>query len=103
MNETKEKEDFISTCHCFKETTSHPSIFKSNEYEAIRISNIAFLVVLIFPTVSLNATTIITLWKSPSLKKKLSCFVIFLNSLVDLGVGCACVSIVVYFLQCAIC
>lgn len=98
MNKTEETEDFITTCHYFSKTTTHVSGFKSDEYATIRISNVAFLAVLIFPTVLLNATAIITIRKSPSLKKKLSCFIIFLNSLVNLGVGCVCIPIVVYFL-----
>ena len=91
-------EDSITTCHYFSTTTTHVSSFKSNKYATIRISNIAFLAVLILRMVLLNVTTIITIWKSPSLKKKLSCFVIFLISLVDLIVGCVCIPIVLYFL-----
>ena len=86
------------TCHYFSKTTRHVSSFKSDDYEIIRISNIVFVAVLIFPTVLLNATRIITIWKSPSLRKKLSCFVIFLNSWVNQGVGCVCIPILVYFL-----
>ena len=98
MNGTKETEDFITTCHYFSKTTTHVSSFKSTKYITIRISNIVFLCLLIFPSVLLNATAAITIWKRPPLKKKLSCFVIFLNSLVDLGVGCIGLPIVVHFL-----
>ena len=48
MKETEETEDFITACHYFSKTTSYVSSFKSNEYETIRISNVAFLAVLIF-------------------------------------------------------
>ena len=86
----------LTICDILGRTTVH--ISESRKYEINRIFNIVFLGVLIVSTVLLNAVAVITIWKRAKLKNKHCYFVIFVQSSVDLGIGCTAMSIVFFFL-----
>jgi magnesium-transporting ATPase (P-type) len=67
-------------------------------YEINRIHNVVFLCLLVFPTILLNALAIVTIQRTPQLRKKVCYFVILVQSVVDLGVGSIAVPILTYFL-----
>ena len=90
--------DFLTVCSLFNRKTDHVIRFESSTYVIIRIHNIAFLCVLIFPTIFLNALAIITIQSTPQLQKKVCYFVILVQSVVDLAVGSLAIPILVYFL-----
>jgi hypothetical protein len=82
----------------FNKEIDYVTGFSSEKYEINRISNIAFLAVLMISTIVLNAVAIITIQKTAKLKDKLCYFTIFIQSVVDLGVGCIVIPIINIFL-----
>jgi hypothetical protein len=98
MNESEKLGNVLTTCYIINKKTDHVTGFSSKKYEINRISNIAFLGVLTVSTILLNAVAIITIQKAPKLKDKLCFFVILIQSVVDLGVGCIVIPTVSVFL-----
>ncbi len=98
MSHSATDDDFLTVCFLFNKKTDHVITFASNTYEIIRISNVVFLFFLLFPTIFLNAVAIITIQRTPQLRKKVCYFVIFVQSLFDLGVGFIAIPILMYFL-----
>ena len=98
MNESEKFRNLLSTCYMFNKEIDYVTGFSSEKYEINRISNIAFLAVLMMSTILLNAVAIITIQKTAKLKDKLCYFTIFIQSVVDLGVGCIVIPIINIFL-----
>jgi hypothetical protein len=88
----------LVTCSRASKTTQLVISFESTAHENNRISNVVFLVLLMFPTIFLNAVAIITIQKTRSLKTKLCYYVILVQSSVDLGVGCFGTPIMIIYL-----
>jgi hypothetical protein len=99
MNESEkfDHEGLLTTCYHLNKERSYVTGFSSKTYEINRISNIVFLGVLTVSTILLNAFAIITIQKNPKLKNKFCYFVIFIQSFVDLGVGCIVIPAVTVF------
>ena len=98
MNQSEKLANLIITCYPQNKKVTRVTGFVSKKYEINRISNIAFLGVLMVSTILLNSVAVITIQKTPQLKKKLCYFVIFIQSIVDLVVGCIVIPIVSVFL-----
>ncbi len=98
MSHSATDDDFLTVCSLFNKKTDHVITFTSNTYEIIRIFNVVFLSFLLFPTIFLNAVAIITIQRTPQLRKKVCYFIIFVQSLFDLGVGFIAIPMLIYFL-----
>ena len=99
MNESEKLiGNLLANCYLFGKNTIHVTGFASKKYEINRISNIVFLGVLMMSTILLNAVTVTTIQKTPQLKKKFCYFVIFIQSIADLAVGCIVIPTVNVFL-----
>ena len=88
----------LTSCNILGKKTAHVTGFESSKYEINRIFNIVFLGVLIVSTMLLNALAVITIWKRTQLRKKLCYFVILVQSLADLTVGCAAMPVILFYL-----
>ena len=98
MNQSEKVGNLLTTCYLLHKKTDHVTGFSSKKYEINRKSDIAFLGLLMLLTIFLNAVAIITIQKTPKLKKKLCHFLILIQSVVDLGVGCIVIPAVTVFL-----
>ena len=98
MNQSENIRNVLTKCYLLNAKFDHVTGFQSNKYELNRIFNIVFLGILMLSTIFLNTVAIITIQKSPQLKKKLCYFVILVQSCVDLGVGCVAIPTVSVFL-----
>ena len=99
MNESEKSENLLlTTCYLFNKKTDHVTGFSSKVYEINRISNTVFLGVLTVSTILLNAVAIMTIQKTPKLKDKPSHFLILIQSVIDLTVGCIVIPAIIVFL-----
>ena len=87
MNQSVEQDISIISCHIFGGTHVFLRKFPSDELLVNHIVTIAVNIILIIPTILLNAVSIITIVKSSQLKNKLCYFIILLQSVTDLAVG----------------
>lgn len=78
----------VVTCHVFGRTYWFVANFSSSKYEVNRFSAAIITGILVFPTVLLNLIPILTILKSSQLKDKICYFLILVQSVIDLGVGC---------------
>ena len=88
----------LTSCNILGKKTVPVTGFESSQYEINCIFNIVFLGVLIVSTVLLNALAVITIWKRTQLRKRLCYFVILVQSLADLTVGCAAMPVILFYL-----
>ena len=93
MNQSENIRNVLTKCYLLNAKFDHVTGFQSNKYELNRIFNIVFLGILMLSTIFLNTVAIITIQKSPQLKKKLCYFVILVQSCVDLGDGCVAIQL----------
>jgi hypothetical protein len=96
MDHSTRNENFV-TCRGASQAVYHVTRFESSAYENNRVFNAVFLDDDI-PTILLNAIAIITIQKTPLLRRKLCYFVILVQSSVDLGVGCFATPIMIMYL-----
>ena len=87
------------SCQIFGGTEVYIRQFPSDEWVVNQIALITVTVLTIFPTIILNAVSVITIMKSTQLKSKMCYFIILIQSVADLVVGAIGIplSIVVLF------
>ena len=98
MNNSVEKDVFISTCKVAQSGLSFLSQFPGAKYERNRIAVLLINCMLLFSTISLNGLSVITIRKSSQLRNKVCYFVILLQSVVDLGVGVVSIPLFICYL-----
>ena len=99
MNNSKENYVFLTTCSLAKSPLKVIHQFPNKEHEHNRIVVLVINCILLFPTISLNGISVITIGKSSQLKSKVCYFVILLQSIVDLGVGLISLPLFIYCLM----
>ncbi len=98
MNMSGEQEDFVVSCEILGTTYYVVAKLPSDKFVINHIFAIAFNVILIIPTIILNAIPIITILKSSQLKSKPCYFIILVQSFVDLAVGVFGIPLFTFFL-----
>ncbi|XP_028394388.1 prostaglandin E2 receptor EP2 subtype-like [Dendronephthya gigantea] len=86
------------TCRVFGRTHWFPTKFSSSKYEINRVATIVINGTLVISTVLLNLIAMLTILKSTQLKNKICYFLILIQSVVDLGVGCIGAPLSVFYM-----
>ena len=87
MGEANESTSFFQICSLLKAEKEVIVKYPSQAYLINRIIVCVFFLLLIIPTVTLNGVSVITIWKCPQLKQKISYFLLMMQSVTDLTVG----------------
>ena len=87
MNHTAPSLSLRKTCNAFGNELPVLLDFPSEKYLVNHIVACVVNVILIFTTVTLNALTILTFWKSSQLRQRVCYFLIMLQSFIDFAVG----------------
>ena len=96
MNDSKESNAFLTVCNLAEGSMTVIHQFPSKEQEHNRIVMLVVNCILLFPTISLNGISVITIRKSSQLNSKVCYFIILLQSFIDLGVGLLGIPLFVY-------
>lgn len=87
MNFTTNSASLQNICYVFADVYKVNGVFPSNVYLVSHIVSLVVNIIIATATVSLNAFTVFTFWKSSHLKNKVPFFLIMVQSVIDLGVG----------------
>ena len=98
MNLSVKQEVFEMSCHILGTTHTTSTKVQSEEMFINHIFVIVFNSILIFPTILLNAVSIIPILKSSQLNSKPCYFIILLQSMIDLGVGVLAIPLFLLYL-----
>ena len=92
-------EDFtFKTCNVLDEPLIVITHFPATSDAAFHITLTAICVILTFTGICLNACTVLTIWKTPILKEKLSNFIIMMQSTIDLLIATLVIPLFTYLL-----
>ncbi|XP_028413376.1 beta-2 adrenergic receptor-like [Dendronephthya gigantea] len=98
MNLSVEQDVFGTSCKIFGTTHFVVTKLPSDEIRVNHAAVIVLNVVLIIPTIMLNAVAIITIWNSSQMNSKPCYFVVVVQSAIDLAVGVFGIPLFVVFL-----
>ena len=98
MNLSVKQEVFQMSCHILGTTHTTSTEVQSEEMFINHIFVIVFNSILIFPTILLNAVSIIPILKSSQLNSKPCYFIILVQSMIDLGVGVLAIPLLLVYL-----
>jgi hypothetical protein len=98
MNQSMEQDIFKISCHIFGRTHVFIRKLPSDKLLVNHIAILTVNIILIIPTILLNAVSITTIVKSSQLKNKLCYFIILLQSVTDLAVGVLGIPLFLIFL-----
>ena len=102
MNETSSagniSQRFRRNCESLGETLLDIPHLTASEYIANHVAGVIVNVILVFLIVGLNSITILTIWRSPKLRKTVCFFLIMLQSCADMIVGLIAVPMTVYII-----
>ena len=87
MGEANESTSFFQICSLLKAEKEVIVKYQSQAHLINRIIVCVFFLLLFIPTVTLNGVSVITIWKCPQLKQKISYFLLMMQSVTDLTVG----------------
>ena len=87
MGVANDSTNLFKTCSLLNAKREVIVQYPSQAHLINRISVCVFILLLMIPTVALNGVSVITIWKCPQLKQKISYFLLMMQSVTDLTVG----------------
>ena len=98
MTESHKNVVFLKTCKVAGSSFVIMSDFPEDKYGRYQIALLVVNCTLFFSTISLNAISIITIRRSSQLRNKVCCFVILLQSVVDISVDGLGIPLTMYYI-----